>query len=175
MTVNEGASISLRKEEFSYAYINTISTVAGYECSVKKRFMDHAGIDLSIEVPGEILSCLNPRLDAQVKCTSTDCVRDEAIYYDLKVENYNKLIHPNPGSPQFLIVVIVPEHINDWIQVNNQPEIATIIRAAAYWLSLKGKEPTNNKNTKTVEIPLNNRLTPAMLKAIMRKIAGDLQ
>lgn len=177
---SESAHITLQKEEFSYAYINSISTISGYECSVKKRFMDHAGIDLSVEVPGELNTCLSPRFDAQVKCTSQDCIKnDHLVYENLSIENYKRLIHPNPSSTQLLIIVIVPKDLPDWIQIDNgvviktKNDIETIFKSGAFYISLKGQKQSENAKTKTVKIPVSQRLTPISLREIMIKIAQN--
>ena len=41
------------------------------------------------------------------------------------------------------------------------------------WVSLKGKEQSNNKKSITIEIPKNNILTKAKLLEIMQKIAEE--
>jgi Domain of unknown function (DUF4365) len=172
-TQPEGLDLNLRKEEFSYAYIDSIATTAGYVCEIKKRGMDNAGIDLTIEVPGEILNCLSPKLDAQVKCTSQDCIKDDFISFDLEVKNYTRLIHPKPMVPQILVVVLVHQDIKEWIKNGREYEISTTLRASAYWVSLKGKESTQNRKSVTVKIPLKHRLSPEVLKGIMRNIAQE--
>jgi len=60
-----------RKELFSYAYVKAVAAVAGYSVQEKTRTMDNAGLDLTIELPGELAGTLFPRFDAQVKCTSS--------------------------------------------------------------------------------------------------------
>jgi len=165
--------INLRKEEFSYAYIDSIATIAGYVCEIKKRGMDNAGIDLTIEVPGEIGDCLSPKLDAQVKCTSKECIKGDVIHFDLETKNYTRLIHPRPFSPQILIVVFVHKNVDEWMKISNTNEISTIFRASAYWISLKGCDTTENKSTITVKIPVSHRFSPEVLKEIMRKISQE--
>lgn len=67
-------NINTQKEEFSYAYIRAVASVAGYAVEQKLRAMDNAGVDVTIEVPGEIGEILFPKFDAQVKCTSSQSV-----------------------------------------------------------------------------------------------------
>jgi len=169
----EGLDVNSQKEEFSYAYINAIATIAGYVCEVKRRGMDNAGIDLTVEVPGEIVSCLSPKFDAQVKCTSQECIYGDFIHFDLRVKNYERLIHPASYVSQILIIVLVPKDVDKWIKINRVDEILTLFSASAYWISLKGKEKTTNKEKITVKIPLINRFSPEVLKEIMRKIAQN--
>ncbi|WP_310489736.1 DUF4365 domain-containing protein [Chamaesiphon sp. VAR_69_metabat_338] len=165
-----GLTLNNRKEEFSYSYINAITATAGYVCQVKPRGMDNAGIDLTIEVPGEISACLSPKLDAQVKCTSSDCIDENHINFNLNVKNYNRLINKRSLVPQALIVVLVHKDVDEWVKNTANPYL-TELRASAYWISLKGHEPTENKSSITIKIPLSYRLSPEVLIEIMRKIA----
>lgn len=170
-TQSEGLDLNSQKEALSYAYIDCITTTAGYVCEVKGRGMDNAGVDLTIEVPGEISSCLSPRLDAQIKCTSRDCIKGDFIHFDLPVKNYVRLIHTRAITPQLLIVTLVHQDVQEWIKISTKDRISTIVNASAYWISLKGGKPTENKTTVRIEIPLSHRLSPEVLKEIMRKIA----
>ena len=167
--ISGGMYKTLQQEEFSYAYLYTIAAVAGYELRVKGRALDNSGIDISIEVPGQIGRLLSPKFDAQVKCISdSTIIREEAIYYPLAIHNYRRLIHPNPSSPQLLIVVFVPRDTTDWLSVS---EDQSLIKKCAYWMSLKGATPTQNTETITIHIPRKNLLTPDTLQIIMQTIA----
>jgi hypothetical protein len=167
----EGLDSNSQKEEFSYAYIHAVVAAAGYVFDIKKRGMDNAGIDITVEVPGEITAYLSPKFDAQVKCTSQNCIFGNEIRFELGIKNYERLIHPNPYVPQILIVVLVSQNIEDWVKIEEIGNISTILNAGAYWISLKGENKTTNKATITVKIPLKNRLSPEMVQEIMRRIA----
>jgi hypothetical protein len=161
-----------QKEEFSYAYIRAVASVAGYSVDPKPRPMDNAGVDLTIEAPGEIGEILFPKFDAQVKCTSSETILSRNyIKFPLEVKNYNKLRHEKPLTPQLLIVVLVPRDINGWINISEEE---TLMKKCGYWISLKGKPKTDNNSTITIDIPRQNILTPSAMKLIMNKIAmGD--
>ncbi|MDY7015117.1 MAG: DUF4365 domain-containing protein [Cyanobacteriota bacterium] len=157
-----------QKEEFSYAYIRAVASVAGYSVEQKSRPMDNAGVDLTIEVPGEEGSILFPRFDAQVKCTSSQKVYSaNYIKFPLPAKNYNRLRSEGTLAPLILIVVLVPDNLNDWIKIS---ENKTLIKHCGYWISLKGKPPTSNTFTVTIEIPRQNTFTPESLRRIMQKI-----
>lgn len=163
--------ITLQQEKFSYAYLHAVTVAAGYEMLVKGRAMDNAGIDISIECPGLIGRVLSPKLDAQVKCTADQSiVRDAFIHYPLDVRNYERLRHPNPSCPQFLFLMLVPSDKDLWMVVSEEQ---SFLRKCAYWLSLKGVDPTQNQQTITVKIPRNNLLTPESLQRIMFEIAEE--
>jgi Domain of unknown function (DUF4365) len=159
-----------QQEEFSYAFISTIVAAAGYAMQPPTRLIDNAGIDITITAPGEIGTVLSPRFDAQVKCTTdSSLIKPKQINYALPVHNYDRLIHPAPGTPQLLIVVFVPKELSGWVEVT---EDNTKLQKSAYWISLKGRSKTTNKDNITVHIPRENLLTPESLKAIMQRIAG---
>ncbi|BAS56789.1 hypothetical protein LBWT_27140 [Leptolyngbya boryana IAM M-101] len=163
---------STRKEEFSYAYVHAIASTAGFCVQPKSRPMDSAGLDIIIEAPGAMTKGVLsfPKIEAQVKCTATKAnITELFIKFPLEVKNYNKLRLTSHLVPQILIVVLVPEILENWIEIT-EPE-STVIRKCAYWLSLKGKEETLNDETITVSIPRSNLLTPESLTELMSKVA----
>lgn len=175
MQVNsDGTHISLRQEEFSYAYIKSIASVAGYSAESKTRIMDNAGLDISIEVPGEIYDFLSPAIDAQVKCTSRDVVKNGIISYSLDSRTYNRLAHQNPSKPQILIIVLVPKDLSSWMSHGiKKSRVLTMLRASAYWKSLKGEELATKK-TKTVKVPVEQRFTSEVLQDLMSEAAKGI-
>ncbi|MBE9197755.1 DUF4365 domain-containing protein [Nodularia sp. LEGE 06071] len=157
-----------QKEEFSYAYIQAVASVAGYTVELKRRAMDNAGVDVTIEVPGEIGETLFPKFDAQVKCTASQNIfHSSYIKFPLEIKNYQKLRHENPLTPQLLIVVLVPADVNGWMNISEEE---TLMKKCGYWISLKGRPITNNTTTITIDIPRTNLFTPSALSLIMSKI-----
>lgn len=164
---------NIRKEEFSYAYIHAIASTAGFCIQPKPRPMDGAGLDVMIETPGALAEGVVsfPKIEAQVKCTATKAtITESTINFPLEIKNYNTLRQPDPLVPQILILVIVPEILENWIEIT-EPETTTV-RKCAYWLSLKGREETSNTNNITVPIPRSNLLTPESLAGLMSKVAN---
>jgi hypothetical protein len=160
---------TVQQEEFSYAFISTIVAAAGYAMPPPTRSLDNAGIDVIVTAPGEVGTALSPRFDAQVKCTSiSSYIKKKHFNYPLAVHNYTRLIHPNPCATQLLIVVYIPKDLTRWTDMT---EDGNILRHCAYWISLKGKASTTNKETVTIPIPRENLLTPQSLQAIMQRIA----
>lgn len=158
-----------QKEEFSYAYIQAVASVAGYSVERKPRPMDNAGIDITIEVPGELGMVLFPRFDAQVKCTSSlNILHNNFIKFPLDIKNYNKLRHEKPLVPQILIVVLVPNDLGGWLNISEEE---TLMKKCGYWISLKGEPSTQNTSNITVDIPRLNIFTPANLTLLMEKIS----
>lgn len=163
-----GMYITIQQEEFSYAFIGTLVTAAGYTLQTTTRGIDNVGIDITVTAPGEIGRTLSPKFDAQVKCTTdSSFIKSTQINYPLVVNNYKRLIHPQPSTPQLLIIVFVPKEPSDWLEATEEK---MIIQKSAYWMSLKGKADTENTEKVTVKIPRQNLLTPQSLQEIMQRI-----
>jgi hypothetical protein len=153
---------------FSYAYIQAVASVAGYSVCPKNRAIDNAGLDLTIEVPGEVGEYLFPRIDAQVKCTAAESIYHEnCIKYPLPVRNYQILISTKALTPLILVVVLVPKNLQDWITITEED---ILMKKCGYWVSLKGNLTTENKEKITVDLPRQNLFTPDSLQTMMEKI-----
>jgi len=159
--------INLQKEEFSYAYIRAVATVAGCVCERTTAPLDMLGVDLIFTGLKEPQLEKFPILYAQVKCTSREVVGDTSIRYPLPVKNYNELRRGNRYPPIILIVVVVPERVEDWLQ---QTEASLCLQRCGYWSSLAGADSTENKENITVKIPRNQVLTPTSLELMMQKV-----
>jgi len=158
------------KEEFSYAYIKAIAAATGCTVLDSTRSLDNAGIDLSIKSPGIIDEMPNPGIDVQVKCTSRDILRKDEIRFSLPIKNYNELRKPGRLIPLILVVVLVPREIDRWITFSEEE---TMLRAKAYWISLKNRESVKNTKSITVSIPGENLLTVESLKEILKQVTRD--
>ena len=160
--------LNIQKEEFSYAYINSIVSAAGFSQLNQTHSMDISGVDITIQSADKPF----PKLDVQVKCTSDSDiinVKEESIVCDLPVRNYNQLIDKQRLIPLILILVWVPDNISNWVVVEpNKSE--TIVKKCAYWISLKGENTTDNNTKIRIKIPLKNLFTPDSVKLIMNKI-----
>ena len=159
--------INLQKEEFSYAYIRAVATVAGCVCERTTTPLDSLGVDLIITGLKEPQLENFPILYAQVKCTSRAVINDRVIRYPLAVKNYNELRRENRYPPMILIVVIVPEKAEDWLQQNEE---SLCLQRCGYWLSLAGAASTVNKENITVSLPRNQLFSSTGLELMMQKV-----
>jgi hypothetical protein len=156
------------KEEFSYAYIHAVAAAAGYSCANATRLLDMEGIDVTITAIGVQGTRRCPRIDLQVKCTSrTDIVHDDCIKYPLEVPAYEKLRFDDPTIPYFLVVVLVPNDLDNWL-IHSEDEL--LLRHCGYWRSLAGEPETRNTKNITVQVPRANLFTPDALKGFMRSL-----
>ncbi|NEP58035.1 MAG: DUF4365 domain-containing protein [Symploca sp. SIO2G7] len=160
--------LNTQKEEFSYAYLYAVTSAAGYSFQKSSRPTDVGGIDIIISGIETQYSLYPPRLEIQVKSTSTDVVSEEFVRYPLKLKNYNELRKSKILTPRLLIVVLIPDNLNNWVQ---QSETELCLRHCAYWMSLKGMPETPNKVNVTISIPRQQIFTIDTLKTLMQRIA----
>ncbi|MCK4593437.1 DUF4365 domain-containing protein [bacterium] len=157
--------ITTQKEQFSYAYIRAVATVAGI--SITRPDVDDDKVDLLLKRTGGNGKLKSPQFDVQVKCTHTISPDDEEFKYEMDVNDYNYLINQFM-YPRIVIIVIVPEDVNDWLEQSNNE---LVLRHCGYWLSLEGKKRSNNLRTLTLEIPKINIFTVDTLINLMDKVA----
>ena len=156
-----------QKEEFSYAYVYAIASAAGCNFQRGSRPADLSGIDASITstVPDETL--YEPQLDLQVKSTSRELLNDDFIRYPLKVKNYNELRKEKTLAPRILVVVLLPDKLEEWVQ---QSETELCLRYCAYWMQLRGMPETSNTDNVTIYLPRQQVFNVMTLKGLMQPI-----
>jgi hypothetical protein len=161
--------INQQKEKFSDAYLQAVASVAGY--SLYKPNVDDDSVDWGIAASGKTGRIRAPRLELQLKCTSTDILEDSYVKYPLKIKNYNDLRMSDLAVPRILVVVLVPENLREWLQ-HSQQELCMI--SCGYWMSLRGLPETENLRTVTVSLPINNQFSVEKLHSIMQLLSqGD--
>jgi Domain of unknown function (DUF4365) len=158
--------MSWQQQEFSFAYIQAVASVAGY--SVERNYVDYDGIDLGICAHGAGGAVRSPRVDVQVKSITAGRPSRFPWSYALDVDNYDSLHHADLAVPRILVVVAMPKNVANWVKATPQQ---LTVRHAGYWISLRGAPPTSNASTVTVHFPANHRLTPHELQAIMTRIS----
>jgi hypothetical protein len=162
--------ITTQKEEFSYAYISAVASVAGYSFQIAPRPLDLVGVDVTITGLVSPGSRRRIRLDLQLKCTSQDLLNNEVIKYPLEIKNYNELRNTNPDDdPLLLVVFLVPEKVEHWLQ---QTETELCLKRCAYWISLRDQASSTNQTNVTVYLPRQNVFSVDALKTFMQKIAA---
>ncbi|MGI2906403.1 DUF4365 domain-containing protein [Tolypothrix sp. VBCCA 56010] len=129
-------------------------------------------VDLGIAVRGNIGSICSPRLELQLKSTSTDVLDENAIRYPIKLKNYDDLRITNFAIPRILVVILIPENLADWLQ---QSEQELCMKYCGYWVSLRGMPQTQNSTTVTITIPKTNQFTVVALQSIMQGIGQGVK
>jgi hypothetical protein len=161
-------NINTQKEEFSYAYIYAVASAAGYSFQRATTPLDQVGIDVTIREIPEMPEPRRPTpLDLQVKCTSRDVLADDEMRYPLPVKNYEELRYEEYSVPRILIVVVVPDNLDEWLH-QSQEELC--LKHCGYWVSLRGQAATQNQETVTVYLPRENIFSVDALKSMMQRI-----
>ena len=135
------------KQELSKAYLQAVTSRSGHDLTFTDP--DYRGIDGTIANP--TLRGVN-RVDFQLKSTTVYSCSGTQIEYDLRVEDHNRLIQ-DVEIPRVLILFIMPDSDEEWL-VQTPDELC--LRKCAYWISLMGRNFSNNKSTVRVSVPKRN-------------------
>ena len=155
--------VNLRQEQLSKACLQALVFNAGYNLS--QPMVDAYGVDGTIVNPAQ--GGIN-RVDYQLKATTRYEIRGSELAYDLRVEDYNRLI-PADGAPRVLLLYTMPADPDQWLA---QSEAETCLRHCLYWLSLRGMPASANTATERVYVPRANFLDQAGLVNMFRQLAG---
>lgn len=155
------------QQQISLAYAAAVASTAG--CSMEPRKIDYYGVDVSFHHltggwPGEY----DPsQVEAQVKCTTQDCLRDDRVAYpNLKRKHYDLLRTPRVTAPRIFIVMLVPPDMDSWL---DQSEAEMLLAGCAYWVSLRD-EAAIATESKTVHLPRENVFDVEALLSIMQRV-----
>ncbi|QDE29813.1 DUF4365 domain-containing protein [Shewanella polaris] len=164
-----GSLTSHSKELVSISYMFAICAQTGLNLTEPK--LDNDGVDVTLRGKGyKSYAWSKPKLDIQLKCTrfkrSNINFKSSTLSFQLKKENYNELI--DLDYPSILIVHTVPTNQADWIKLTNH---SIGLRYNCYWYSLMG-EAELSKGSRTLKIPLSQRLTPEAAMWLMEQVAS---
>jgi hypothetical protein len=105
-------------------------------------------------------------LDFQAKATINWEWRNSFIVYDLEAKTYNDIVSRTPAETTLILILLcLPKNETDWHLADEE---ATTLRHCCYWHSFTG-DITSNEQTKRIYIPVENRLTPEVLKELLAK------
>ncbi len=161
---------NLVKEQFSYSFVSAIASIAKF--ATYKPSVDDDSIDIGFSLKGGGGTISSPRLEAQLKCTSADIRKKDCLHFPLIKKNYDELRIENVHIPRILIVVLVPEKLQECVQ--HTEEEALILKRCGYWASLRGFPESENQNSVTIHIPRKNIFTVDSLHSIMTKVGKGL-
>lgn len=151
------------QEQLSFSYVRSVVFRAGLRLSTPE--VDDHGIDGTVVNPER--RGIN-RIDFQLKATTRYGIGDTAISYDLRVEDYNRLVLDD-DVPRVLILFIMPDDTDEWLA---QSEDELCLRRCAYWISLMGQPISRNSSTVRVSVPLSNVLDQNGLDDMFRQLIG---
>ena len=135
------------KQELSRSYVHAVTSRARHDLTIAQ--VDYRGIDGTIENP--LLRGVN-RVDFQLKSATDYEFRGTDIIYDLRVEDYNRLIQDR-DIPRVLILFVMPDDEAEWLA---QSPAELCLRRCAYWKSLMGENFSSNRSTVRVSVPQAN-------------------
>lgn len=156
---------NIAKEQFSRAYVYAIASATKINASIPA--VDEDSIDIVFSTPGPGGTVRAPRLEAQLKCTAQNILKEKCLTFPLPKKNYDELRAENVMVPRILIVVLVPPSSELWI---HQTEELLGLRHCGYWLSLRGFPESGNKSIISVDVPRKNMFSSDSLCEIMKKI-----
>lgn len=84
------------------------------------------------------------------------------------IRRYDDLRSEALSTARILVVLFLPDNPNQWLQ---HTEDALTLRKCAYWVSLRGAEPSDNDTTQTVYLPKAQRFDPDGLQALMARLS----
>jgi hypothetical protein len=157
---------NLIKEQFSHSFVGAIASIAKF--ATYKPSVDDDSIDIGFSLKGGSGTICSPRLEAQLKCTSADVRKNECLHFPLIKKNYDELRIENVHIPRILIVVLVPDNVQECVQ--HDEEEALILKRCGYWISLRGFPESKNQNSVTINIPRENIFSVDSLRGIMTKV-----
>lgn len=157
---------NLVKEQFSHSFVGAIASIAKF--ATYKPSVDDDSIDIGFCGKGGGGTICSPRLEAQLKCTSADILKNDCLHFSLIKKNYDELRVENVHIPRILIVVLVPNSIQECIE--HSEEEALILKRCGYWISLRGLPESKNQSSVTIDISRKNVFTVDSLRGIMTKV-----
>jgi hypothetical protein len=154
------------KERLSIAYVTAVAARAG--CWVSEPTKDKQSIDATVRP----INGLKISIEFQVKATSGECIDGEFVVHDISVKNYNDLRDEHCTAPHYLVVLVLDVDESRWLEAN--PD-ALLIRRCAYWLDLRGKPATPNRETIRVLLPLRQRFDVAAMVGMVQSAKAHIR
>lgn len=159
--------ITHRQEAFSMAYVRAVVAAAGFRLLGGTK-PDDDSVDLTIASRGAGGTIRSPKLDIQLKSKLGRPPNEPTWPFDLKAKNYDDLRYPSFQVPRILVVVAIPEVHSDWLE---QDDECLIMRHCGWWVSLRGREKSENAYSVRVQIPRMQRFDREGLAGIMERLS----
>lgn len=155
------------QEELGYAYAHAVAYHAG--CKVVRQHPTDIGVDFSIryidnfkghEVDGD-------QIDIQLKSSYAATLSGNEIKYEMDRADYDKLTR-QPRIPLCLVLFFMPRNAKQWVHTGRD---VLSLRRCAYWIDMRGLQPTTNSSSITVPIPISQPFDVAALLGPIRNLA----
>ena len=139
-------STNFIQEELSISYVRAVVFDAGFNLTLPVK--DVFGIDGTIVA---MTGGIN-RIDFQLKATTKYILSGNDIRYDLRVEDYNRLVRED-DLPRVLILYLMPSDNSQWL-IQSRSELC--LKECAYWVCLMGEPQSRNVSKVRVSVPTAN-------------------
>ncbi|QYG04812.1 DUF4365 domain-containing protein [Janthinobacterium sp. PAMC25594] len=163
------------ESELSYAYLHAVAAHAGASCSSSGRHMDNAGVDATITGWGPFPDggyrqevSINIQLKATIKVPAE--VGSSFSYSLDGISRYDDLRTDAMALPRILVVLFLPKTRDKWI---THADDALSLHKCAYWVSLRGAQPSTNATSQVVYLPKSQRFDVAGLSVLMAAISRN--
>lgn len=156
------------KESLGMAYTRAVAAYAGMNITVSEHDYGYDGTFIDIEYDEEYKS-YSPsgfEINFQLKSTEKFEIKNDFIFYNLRVKNYRDLIK-NKGNSRILVLYLMPHDRAEWL-VSTTSHL--IMKQGAWWYSLEGMSQTSNEHTIQIKIPFSNFLDADTLKDLMQRV-----
>jgi hypothetical protein len=157
-----------RQEALSRAYVRAVAARTGVICVESTQDF---GIDLflrAVSVRDGEYADTGPQLDVQLKSTMRAALRDAQVIYDLEVRAYNVLREAAVAPiPRILVLMVLPEDESQW---TTQTVDELVLRRCAYWLSLRGAQPTAAHTTTRIAVPCTQVFSAEAITELMSRL-----
>lgn len=155
---------SKQKEYLSIAYLRALASKAGALMDIQNEdgLSDDATLKKHFMLPNEFDGVIS----IQLKSTNSINIckeYDNHYTYVLSSKNYNDLVR-ECAIKRYLAVLILSKE--DYLKIT--PE-QLVIKKCMYYISLTGKEKTDNFDSITIEIPKENILNSDKLNELLEK------
>jgi hypothetical protein len=159
-----------QKQQLSVAYVHAIAARAGYTCQVQ--VVDDDSVDVLIGARGYVddrATVRSPRIEVQLKATSSARLERDYVTFRLPVKNYRELAGKTL-IPRLLVVLVLPKQQAEWLETTEE---CMISRRCAYWLSLDALAETANTSSITVRLPRSQQFTVDQLRGLMERVSRE--
>jgi hypothetical protein len=146
--------------DFGERWVALMAAAAGLGCSTEQ--VERSIGELGVTYPHRVGLLNDWEIKAQVKTVAEPRYGPDHIAYDLDAMAHRRLTGPSQ-VPKFLFLVTVCGDRGRWIRTTGT---ADVLNHGAYWLSLRDQEPTANRSSQVVHVPLRNRLSPDSLREL---------
>ena len=158
--------LNAMKEELSKAYLHMLASATGLDLGKWGQDYDLRDVTLKSRVPYEDLT--DASIDVQLKCTGQiSIVRDRWVSWSLEPHQIEKLRKTNRATPNLLCVLVTEPEVGYWLHL----DIAGLLaRSHMYYVwGRELPEPNYDQKNQTVQLPLENLLSPASLLRLMEE------